>query len=271
MAVRAHRQMYQQPSLLLPAGLQCECPPTPPHPTPLLCCSPYRSYAPLPGATQCVRCVAGIAICVAGNGCDDGNNQAPTPGKSLWMMALPLLLYCCWRLCLLAVLSTCHPACVLRPPASFTTTAAAGYQVLSVTTPNDLKNTSCNLASQYSYGNPPLMSQCSLASSGVTYLSVYVDASCGGEEPQHGWCEVPGTGQQSLCALGTSCRECPPAPCPPSAVQLSPMKDDLCSEPAASYWSTMKMRGYYVTPTRIANVLNTAATNITRCGAGYAG
>lgn len=61
----------------------------------------------------------------------------------------------------------------------------------------------------------------------------------------------------------------PHLPCCPAcarAVQLTPMTDDACAEPAAAYWSSMRMRGFYVTPARIASMLNTATTNLTRCG-----
>ena len=44
--------------------------------------SPARSYSPLPGGTQCVRCVAGVAKCVTGStgGCDSTNTETPTAG-----------------------------------------------------------------------------------------------------------------------------------------------------------------------------------------------
>ena len=41
------------------------------------------------------------------------------------------------------------------------------------------------------------------------------------------------------------------------------MKDTNCSEPGAAYWPNVRLRGYYVTPGKIANVLNTAVTNLT--------
>jgi hypothetical protein len=49
------------------------------------CCSPYNSYARLPGATLCVRCVAGVAKCVTGytGGCDADNAEAPSPGACM--------------------------------------------------------------------------------------------------------------------------------------------------------------------------------------------
>lgn len=43
------------------------------------------------------------------------------------------------------------------------------------------------------------------------------------------------------------------------------MTDDACAEPAAAYWSSMRMRAFYVAPNRIASMLNTATTNLTRC------
>ena len=48
------------------------------------------------------------------------------------------------------------------------------------------------------------------------------------------------------------------------AVQISPVKDAACAEPAASYWSSMKIKAHYVTPALIATSLNTASTNLTR-------
>ncbi len=55
------------------------------HAFPLMLCSPSRSYARLPGATLCVRCVAGVARCVTGNtgGCNSSYAEAPSPGTLL--------------------------------------------------------------------------------------------------------------------------------------------------------------------------------------------
>ena len=58
--------------------------------------SPFRSYARLPGATLCVRCVAGVAVCVAGklgNGtaCTD-DFSAPSPGYHVLSVAAPATL-----------------------------------------------------------------------------------------------------------------------------------------------------------------------------------
>ena len=95
---------------------------------------------------------------------------------------------------------------------------SAGYQVLSVTDMGTLKTSTCGLATlSLSYGDHPLFGQCSLSGPGVTQLSVYVDKYC--------------------------------------AVQMVPMKDTACAEPAAVYWSTMKLRAYYAAPDKIANVL----------------
>jgi hypothetical protein len=100
-----------------------------------------------------------------------------------------------------------------------------GYHVLSVDTANSLPNATCALSSTLSYGSPPLFQQCTLTPSGTTLLSVYVDKTC--------------------------------------AVEISPLKDTACAEPGQPYWSTIRVRGHYVTPTKISTMLNTAATNLT--------
>ena len=100
----------------------------------------------------------------------------------------------------------------------------AGYQLLSITSPGTLSTNACALGTTLGYGNPALFGQCTLAPD-TTYLSVYVDAYCG--------------------------------------VQINPIKDTACGEPGAAYWSNMTLTGSYVTPTLIANSLNTAATNLT--------
>ena len=58
--------------------------------------------------------------------------------------------------------------------------AAAGYQLVSVTTPSTLPTATCALDAGLSYGNPALFGQCTLTA-GATYLSLYVDQWCGGE------------------------------------------------------------------------------------------
>lgn len=59
---------------------------TPPPPS--IGCSPASSYARMPGATLCVRCVAGVALCVAGTdtGCNSGLADAPSAGKLLCLL-----------------------------------------------------------------------------------------------------------------------------------------------------------------------------------------
>ena len=56
----------------------------------------------------------------------------------------------------------------------------AGYQLLSITSPGTLSTNACALGTTLGYGNPALFGQCTLAPD-TTYLSVYVDAYCGGE------------------------------------------------------------------------------------------
>lgn len=77
----------------------------------------------------------------------------------------------------------------------------AGYQVLSVTTANNLSTVACALGSQLSFGSPPLFGRCALAPSGATYLSVYVDQYCGGEHA----CSFPPGGSSHAQQGGTAC------------------------------------------------------------------
>lgn len=44
-----------------------------------------------------------------------------------------------------------------------------------------------------------------------------------------------------------------------SAVTLWPIGDTACSEPSESYWSSVKIKGFYVSPTKIATSLGTSA------------
>jgi len=53
-------------------------------------------------------------------------------------------------------------------------------------------------------------------------------------------------------------------PASPAAVEISPLKDEACAEPGQSYWSSIRIRGRYVTPAKIATMLNTVTTNLTR-------
>ncbi len=140
------------------------------------CCSPDNSYARLPGATGCLRCVAGIPKCVAGTdpggSCDPGLADAPSPG----------------------------------------------YQVLSLSAPGNLSAASCGLAAaSLSFAQPPLFGQCTLSAGSPTSLSLYVDQYCG--------------------------------------VQILPLGDAACSEPAAPYWASMKLQAAYAATNRIANQL----------------
>jgi len=95
--------------------------------------------------------------------------------------------------------------------------------VLSITAPSTLPTSACNLAAQLSFGNPALFGRCGLSPTTPTHLTVYVDQYCG--------------------------------------VELYPVQDSACAEPAQSYWSSMKIKGFYVTPGRIATTLGSA----TRC------
>ena len=145
--------------------------------------------------------------------------------------------------------------------------------MLSIKTANDLPKATCALSSTYSYGNPPLFEQCSstdLTTSGNIYLSVYVDQYCGGE---HVPAQVAAGMPRSALPLCLHVRtELPTLLCHPAArhalpaaVQITPLKATSCAEPGQSYWSSIKLQGYYATPTKIAAVLNTATTNVTRC------
>lgn len=140
---------------------------------------PASSYARLPGATLCVRCVEGVALCVAGT--DAGCNSSLADASS------------------------------------------AGYQVLSVTSPSSLPTSSCALPDALSFANPGLFGQCTLSPSTPTKLSLYVDDTCG--------------------------------------VRITPMGDTACAEPAAAYWSSMPIKGFYVTPTLIQTSLGSASSS----------
>lgn len=158
---------------------------------------------------------------------------------------------------------------------------AAGYQVLSVTASSTLPKTACDMTGDVSYGNPFLFQQCMFTSSGTTQLSVYVDQYCNGERCCRFWGRLHLCGRRRVMHAGLPagwhllragarpcCRPCthqttlPPHP-PTRAVQITPMKDTNCSEPGQSYWSNVRLRGFYVTPTSIRNSLNTAVTNLT--------
>lgn len=144
--------------------------------------SPADSYARLPGATGCLRCVEGIPKCVAGTdpggSCDPGLSDKPSPG----------------------------------------------YQVLSLSAPGSLSAASCGLAAaSLPFAQPPLFGQCTLSAGSPTSLSLLVDRYCG--------------------------------------VQIVPLGDAACAEPAAPYWASMKLQAAYATTNRIANQLSGS-----RCG-----
>lgn len=148
-----------------------------------------------------------------------------------------------------------HLCCCRLPHPPLPLPIAAGYQVLSVDVVGTLKNTTCN--SQFSYAKPPLMSQCTLTTPGGTYLSVYVDQYCGGEQAfsRGACCSSAGRGARRRSLLAS-------VPGTPPAVTVSPIKDTACAQPAASYWPTVLIRGHYITPSLISTRLDT-----TRCGA----
>ena len=162
-------------------------------------------------------------------------------------------------------LQRCMPRLCPLLTAANSAPAAAGYQLVSVTTPSTLPTATCALDAGLSYGNPALFGQCTLTA-GSTYLSLYVDQYCGGERASAAvsGMEAGGLGRQSV-ALAAQAINPSPLPACACAVQISPVKDAACSEPAAGYWSSMKIRAHYVTPALIASSLNTAATNLTRC------
>lgn len=98
---------------------------------------------------------------------------------------------------------------------------AAGYQVLSITTPSSLPTASCAMPAALSFANPALFGQCTLSTSTPTKLSVYVDDTCG--------------------------------------VRIVPMGDTACAEPAAAYWSSIPIKGYYVAPNLIQTSLGSSS------------
>ncbi|KAL4425824.1 hypothetical protein ABPG75_009840 [Micractinium tetrahymenae] len=100
---------------------------------------------------------------------------------------------------------------------------SAGYKVLSVTTPGTLPASSCAMPAGLSFANPALFGQCTLSPTVPTKLTVYVDDTCG--------------------------------------VQIYPIGDTACAEPAASYWSSMPIKGHYVAPDRIATSLGSASSS----------
>ncbi len=69
------------------------------------------------------------------------------------------------------------------------------------------------------------------------------------------------------CLRHSTCLKPSPTahPASPAAVEISPLKDEACAEPGQSYWSSIRILGRYVTPAKIATMLNTATTNLTRC------
>ena len=172
-----------------------------------------------------MRCVAGIAKCVtnSGDGCDANNNDAPS----------------------------------------------AGYQVLSVTDMGTLKTGTCGLAAlSLSYGDHPLFGQCSLSGPGITYLSVYVDQYCGGE--RHTRSHAAACCGAAAAVLHTGwlpwrCAHCmpPSRPVPLPAAQITPMKDQACSEPGAAYWDNMDIRAHYVKPDLISTRIDGTAARYT--------
>lgn len=93
--------------------------------------------------------------------------------------------------------------------------------MLSVTSPSSLPTSSCALPDALSFANPGLFGQCTLSPSTPTKLSLYVDDTCG--------------------------------------VRITPMGDTACAEPAAAYWSSMPIKGFYVTPTLIQTSLGSAS------------
>ncbi|KAL4424818.1 hypothetical protein ABPG77_011068 [Micractinium sp. CCAP 211/92] len=94
-----------------------------------------------------------------------------------------------------------------------------GYQVLSLSAPGNLSAVSCGLAAaSLSFAQPPLFGRCTLTAGSPTSLSLYVDRYCG--------------------------------------VQILPLGDAACSEPAAPYWASMKLQAAYAATNRIANQLS---------------
>ena len=191
-SLAAEAVQQRQAAATRPAGADVCCqwllPPTAslsPQPCASHCRSPYRSYARRPGATQCVRCVGGVAKCVVGAdaGCTPDLADAPSEG----------------------------------------------YHVLSLTTPATLPSAACALPSPLSFGTPPLFGTCTLAAGTPTKLSLYVDQWCG--------------------------------------VEIYPMADAACAEPAAAYWSSMRVKAHYVAPGLIAGTVGAAS----RCPGGGGG
>ncbi|PSC76086.1 serine threonine [Micractinium conductrix] len=98
-----------------------------------------------------------------------------------------------------------------------------GYHVLSLTTPATLPSAACALPSPLSFGTPPLFGTCTLAAGTPTKLSLYVDQWCG--------------------------------------VEIYPMADAACAEPAAAYWSSMRVKAHYVAPGLIAGTVGAASSS----------
>ena len=157
--------------------------------------------------------------------------------------------------------------------------SAAGYHVLSVTSADTLPNSTCALSSTFSYGRAPLFAQCTLTPSGTTLLSVYVDKTCAGAVRWLQACVAVRVSQlvglplilhhsrPSLACLRHSTCLKPSTtahPASPAAVEISPLQDEACAEPGQSFWSSIRIRGRYVTPAKIATMLNTVTTNLTR-------
>jgi hypothetical protein len=100
--------------------------------------------------------------------------------------------------------------------------------VLSVTSAGSLPEGTCALGASLSFAAAPLFGRCSLVTPGATWLTLFVDQYCG--------------------------------------VAISPIKDTACAEPAASYWTDMRIAAHYVTPSLIATRFNPAATTPIRWG-----
>ncbi|KAL4421395.1 hypothetical protein ABPG75_010686 [Micractinium tetrahymenae] len=98
-----------------------------------------------------------------------------------------------------------------------------GYQVLALSTPGNLSATSCGLgAASLSFAQPALFGQCTLSAGSPTSLSLFVDRYCG--------------------------------------VQIVPLGDTACSEPAAGYWPSMKLQAVYAATNRIANQFSSSSS-----------
>ncbi|KAI3425348.1 hypothetical protein D9Q98_009112 [Chlorella vulgaris] len=169
------------------------------------------TYAPSTGYSECLPCPAGqyqsgtgqdaCSTCPAGS-------YARVPGATQCVKCVAGIARC-----------AAGTGCTADGDA-----ASPGYHVLSVASPGELPQATCNLDPSLSFGSPPLFGQCTLAASPPTALSIFVDREC--------------------------------------AVSIVPMGDTACAQPGnSSYWSSMRIRGFYVSPTKIVTTLGASTSS----------